>query len=238
MKLLARRPSAPHLARDGRGAHIRSNTVWSERMRTIVLGLCLLALAGCVTARNTIQATDSEGRRAFLRYAGADGPVYLIAANPPAELGGHDAVAGAVAGAASGAVFAMDTQFTATISEAKHSNFRIVALFDPVDAMSTEDVCKSEAAGANVPAARHGDRTNLFLAFCTRGESIAGTRVSGPKVTALSDPAFAEMARTGIREMFAIDDRDRERGKPPILGSVSTYPNLGFRLNPLTGIVD
>jgi|GEM_PF-719240 len=207
-------------------------------MRIIVLGLCLLTLAGCVTARNTVQATDSEGRRAFLQYAGSSSPVYLLAANPPAELGDHAAVAGAVAEAASGAVFAMDTTFTADIARAAHPNFRIVALFDPVQSMSTEAVCQSEAKAADVPAARFADRTNLFLAFCTRGEAIAGTKVSGPKLASVADPAFREMARTGIREMFSFDDRRRDRGEPPILGSISVSPTVGFRLNPLTGIID
>lgn len=207
-------------------------------MRSLVLGLSMLALAGCVTAQNTIQPTDSEGRRAFLRYAGGSSPVYLLAANPPADLGGHDAVASAVADAASGAVFAMDTRFTADIAKADHPNFRIVALFDPTDALSTDEVCKSEAAAADVPAARYADRTNLFLAFCTRGEAIAGTKVSGPKLASLDDPALAEMARSGVREMFSTDDRNRERGDPPVLGSIGLHPNLGFRLNPLAGILD
>lgn len=207
-------------------------------MRIIVLGLCLLALAGCVTARNTIQATDSEGRRAYLRYAGSSGPVYLRAANPPIELGDHGRVGAAAAEAASGAVFAMDTTFTADISRAAHPAFRIVALFDPADSLSTEAVCRSDATSGDLPAARFTDRTNLFLAFCTRGESLAGTRVGGPKLAALSDPSFREMVRAGIREMFAMDDRQRDRGEPPILGTISVSPSVGFRLNPLEGIID
>lgn len=206
-------------------------------MRTILLGLCLLALTGCVTAQNTIQATDSEGRRAYLRYAGASSPVYLRAANPPTELGDHSAVAAALAENASGAVFAMDTTFTSEIGQAAHPNFRIVALFDPVESLSTEDVCRSEAASTDVPAARFSDRTNLFLAFCTRGESLAGTKVRGPKLTSMSDPAFRDMIRTGIREMFTIDDRQRERGEPPILGTIDLAPSPRFRLNPLEGII-
>lgn len=204
-----------------------------------LLGVCALALAGCVTAQNTIQPTDSEGRRAYLRYAGADSPVYLRAANPPAGLGDHDAVGSVMANAASGAVFAMPTTFTSEIGAASHPNFRIVALFDPEDSLSTADVCESEARAANVPAARYADRTNLFLAFCTRGEALGGTKVSGPKITSLSDPALEKMTRTGIREMFSIDDRDRNRGEPPILGSISGNPsNFGFRLNPLEGVVN
>lgn len=203
-----------------------------------LLGGCLLALAGCVTANNTIQPTDSEGRRAYLRYAGGESPVYLRAANPPAELGGHDAVAAVMAEAASGAVFAMPTTFTADVGAAAHPNFRIVAMFDPVDSLSTADLCESEAMATDVPAARRADRTNLFLAFCTRGEALAGTKVSGPKVASLSDPTLEKMTRTGIREMFAIDDRDRGRGEPPTLGTFSGNPNnFGFRLNPLEGVV-
>lgn len=204
-----------------------------------VLGICALALAGCVTAQNTIQATDSEGRRAFLRYAGGDSPVYLRAANPPAGLGDHDAVASVMAEAASGAVFAMPTTFTSDVGSASHPNFRIVALFDPEESLSTADVCESEARSTDLPAARYTDRTNLFLAFCTRGEAIGGTKVRGPKVTSLDDSALRDMTRTGIREMFSIDDRDRGRGDPPILGSFSGNPNnFGFRLNPLEGVVN
>ena len=204
-----------------------------------LLGIAALALAGCVTAQNTIQPTDSEGRRAFLRYAGADSPVYLRAANPPSELGNHDAVGTAMADAASGAVFGMPTTFTSDVSAANHPNFRIIALFDPVESLSTADVCESETRSSDVPAARYSDRTNLFLAFCTRGEAIGGTKVSGPKISSLNDPTLRDMTRAGIREMFAIDDRNRGRGDPPILGSISANPsNFGFRLNPLTGVVD
>lgn len=206
--------------------------------RVGLLGICALALAGCVTAQNTIQPTDSEGRRAFLRYAGGDSPVYLRAANPPSELGNHDAVASVMADAASGAVFAMPTTFTSDVGAATHPNFRIVALFDPVESMSTAEVCESEARSSDVPAARYTDRTKLFLAFCTRGEAIGGTKVSGPKIASLDDPALRKMTRAGIREMFSIDDRNRGRGDPPILGSFSANPsNFGFRLNPLEGVV-
>ena len=212
-------------------------------MRTIgrrigVLGLCAMALAGCVTAQNTIQPTDSEGRRAYLRYAGSDSPVYLRVANPPADLGGHDAVASVMADAASGAVFAMPTTFTPDIGAANHPNFRIVAMFDTDVAMSTADLCESDARSSDVPAVRYTDRTNLFLAFCTRGEPLGGTKISGPRITSLNDPALGKITRAGIREMFAIDERDRNRGEPPILGTFSGNPNdFGFRRNPLEGVL-
>ncbi|SDG31755.1 MULTISPECIES: hypothetical protein [Thalassobaculum] len=206
--------------------------------RVGLLGIAALALAGCITAQNTIQPTDSEGRRAFLRYAGGESPVYLRAANPPGALGNHDAVASVMAEAASGAVFGMPTTFTSDVGAATHPNFRIIALFDPVESLSTAEVCESEARSSDVPAARYTDRTNLFLAFCTRGEAIGGTKVSGPKIESLDDPTLRDMTRSGIREMFAIDDRNRGRGDPPILGSFSGNPNdFGFRLNPLEGVV-
>lgn len=205
-------------------------------MRILVVGLCLLGLAGCITAQNDIQATDSEGRRAFLRYAGAYSPVYLRVANPPKELGDHATVGAAMADAASGAVFGMDTRFTADKGAADQPHFRIVALFDPVISMSTAEICRSEATGADLPAARFADRTKLFLAFCTRGEALAGTRVSGPKLTSVSDPNLRKMARAGISEMFSLNDRDRDRRGAPILGSISVAPDIGFRLNPLEGI--
>lgn len=206
--------------------------------RALIVCACLLALSGCVTARNTIQFTDSEGRRSYLRYAGAEGPVYLRAANPPTEIGDHAAVSAVMAEAASGAVFAMPTTFTSEIGAAPRPHFRIVALFDAEESLSTADLCESEAKGTDLTAARYADRTNLFLAFCTRGEALAGTRVSGPKITSVSDPALRQMVRSGIREMFSLDDRQRERGEPPILGTFSGNPNdFGFRLNPLEGVI-
>ncbi|MCR9070489.1 MAG: hypothetical protein NXI18_02120 [Alphaproteobacteria bacterium] len=207
--------------------------------RTLIVGACLLALTGCITARNTIQFTDSEGRRAYLRYAGADGPVYLRAANPPASLGDHGAVGAALAEAASGAIFALPTTFTANIGAAPNPNFRIIALFDAEESLSTADLCESEAKSTGLTAARYADRSNLFLAFCTQGQALAGTKVSGPKITALSDPSLREMIRTGLREMFSQDDRQRERGEPPVLGTISGNPSsFGFRLNPLEGLVN
>lgn len=207
--------------------------------RAGLLVICALALAGCVTAQNTIQPTDSEARRAYLRYAGSDSPVYLRVANPPAPLGDHAAVGAVMANAASGAVFAMPTTFTPDIGAATHPNFRIVAMFDPEESLSTADLCESDARSSDVPAARYTDRTNLFLAFCTQGEAIGGTKVSGPKVTSLNDPALVNMTRTGIREMFAVDDRDRNRGEPPILGTFSGNPNdFGFQRNPLQGVIN
>ena len=207
--------------------------------RALIVCACLLALAGCVTARNTIQFTDSEGRRSYLRYAGSEGPVYLRAANPPASLGDHDAVAAVMADAASGAVFAMPTTFTSDREAAPQPQFRIIALFDAEESLSTADLCESEAKGTDLTAARYADRTNLFLAFCTRGEALACTKVSGPKITSVSDPALRQMVRSGIREMFSLDDRQRERGEPPILGTFSGNPNdFGFRLNPLEGVIN
>ncbi len=207
-------------------------------MRVIALGLCLLMLSGCVTARNTFSATDSEGRREFIRYAGGESPVYLTALNAPAELGDWGVVSDRLADAATGAVFGLDTRFTGDIEQATRANFRIVALFDPLVSLSAKGLCQAESRQAPQTSARHVDKTTLFLAFCTRGEDLAGTIVTGPKITELGDPELREMVRAGIREMFSMRDRRRDRNSPPLLGSISVAPSVGFRLNPLTGVVD
>jgi len=198
----------------------------------IAAATLLLTLVGCVTAQDTLTGTDAQGRRAFLLYAGEKGPVWLQAGN--AGIAAPGAASAAVAEAASGAVFGMNTTFTADRTAAAHPNYRVLVLFDPAVATSTDDVCRSFPS--DVPAVRFTDRTNLFLAFCARQESIAGAIVRGPKLTRLDDPKLREMVRAGIREMFPQNDGGRERNQPPILGSIRAAPNAGFRLNPLEGL--
>lgn len=203
-----------------------------NKARVAVLA-SLLGLAGCgVTVQDTITGTDAEGRRAFLIYAGEKSPVWLQAGNagiaPPGDA------SAAVAEAASGAVFALDTTFTADRKSAAHPKYRVLVLFDPTVGISADDVCRSFPG--DVPAQRFQDRTNLFMAFCATAEPIAGATVRGPKISSLQDPKLREMVRAGIREMFPLNDGEREPNKPPILGSIRAAPSFGFRLNPLEGI--
>lgn len=199
----------------------------------IATATLLLALTGCVTAQDTLTGTDSEGRRAFLIYAGGKGPVWLQAGN--AGVAAPGAASTAVAEAASGAVFGLDTTFTADRDAAAHPKYRILVLFDPTVSTSTDDVCRSFPG--DVPAVRFEDRTSLFMAFCAGPESIAGAIVRGPKLASLEDPVLREMVRSGVREMFPLNDGERERNRSPILGSIRAAPNFGFRLNPLEGII-
>ena len=69
-------------------------------------------------------------------------------------------------------------------------------------------------------------------------QQLEGELEGAREMLAEDDAEMREMARAGIREMFAIDNRDRRPGEPPILGSISVSPTVGFRLNPLEGIID
>ena len=83
-------------------------------------------------------------------------------------------------------------------------------------------------------AARYVDRTNLFLAFCDKGEPIAGAKVSGPKLDGPADPNLREMMRQGMKAMFP---HPSDRGTPGGMGSIELSPTPRFRLNPLDGIL-
>ena len=122
--------------------------------------------------------------------------------------------------------------YTASAAQAKHSNYRIVARFDAGQGADTKDACK--AASGPAVAARYADRTNLFLAFCDQSEPIAGAKVSGPKLTGLSDPNLREMLRQGMQAMFP---NQTNSGRTGSMGSIRVDPVPHFRLNPLDGII-
>ena len=133
---------------------------------------------------------------------------------------------------ANGSVAGSDVTYTATATQAKHANYRIVARFDAEQGTDTKDVCKS--AFGPTPAARYADRTNLFMAFCDQAEPIAGAKVSGPKLAGLSDPNLREMLRAGMQAMFPSATNSGRTGS---MGSIQVNPVPHFRLNPLDGII-
>jgi hypothetical protein len=180
-------------------------------MRNLISALILLFLTGCVTAQNTAGLPDSEARRDYLRYAGAAGPVYLRVMTWPLRLGDRETVGGRMAADATGAVYAMPTAFTADPSVAPQPHFRIVATFDYPQSFSPSALCAADQADQGPGVVPDSDETSLLLAFCTRGELLAGTRVRGPRVANLNDPAFRDMVRYGIREMFSFDDPRHDR---------------------------
>lgn len=205
-------------------------------MRTIssAIVVCVsLILAGCVTATSTGTGVDAEGRRAFLRYAGGEGPVYLAVINAPTDLGSE--VGARAARAATDSVIGIGVTFTADRSQASRPNYRIITLFDPEISLSANEVCSADARP--MVAARYQDRTNLFMAFCARGEALAGAKVRGSKIVSADDPEFARMVRAGMIEMFPNPGVDGP-GNPPVFGSLIFDGGVPrFRLNPLTGLV-
>ncbi|MEQ8395249.1 hypothetical protein [Thalassobaculum sp.] len=193
--------------------------------------LALLLLTGCVTAQDTITGVEAEPRRRFLTFAGYQSPVLLISVNAPFHLPQHD-IAVRLAEHANGSVSGSDVTYTAKAAQAKHASYRIVARFDAEQGSDTKDVCKS--AFGPTPAARYADRTNLFMAFCDQAEPIAGAKVSGPKLTGLSDPNLREMLRRGMQAMFP---NATNSGRAGSMGSIQVNPVPHFRLNPLDGII-
>lgn len=192
---------------------------------------CVLTVSGCVTANSTSTGVDPSGRRAFLTHAGAETPVYLTAVNP--AFGSPQEVARMVAKSADESVLGSPVSFTSVRAATKLPQYRIVALFDPEVSVSTGDVCKSDQTPP--VAARYQDRTNLFMAFCARGEEIVGARVSGAKLSGPDDPELDKMVKAGMSEMFPPNG---SRSEPPVFGSLSFGVGVPkFRLNPLAGIV-
>lgn len=175
-------------------------------MRALFSILIAGLLAGCVTAQNTAGLPDSEARRDYLRYAGASGPVYLRVMTWPLRLGEQPEVGAAMAAAATGAVFGLPTAFTADPGAAPQPQFRIVATFDYPPPLSPSALCAADQADRGPAVSPDGRETSLLLAFCTRGELLAGTRVRGSWIGTVSDPEFRRMVRSGIREMFSFDD--------------------------------
>ncbi|MCR9176277.1 MAG: hypothetical protein NXI19_09795 [Alphaproteobacteria bacterium] len=201
--------------------------------KLVIAGLAaVLALSACVTANSTSTGVDANGRRAFLTYAGADAPVYLTAVNP--AFGSPQEVAREVALSADQSVVGSPVTFTTERSETALPHYRIVALFDPEVSVSTDQVCRSDQTPP--VAARYQDRTNLFLAFCARGEEIAGARVSGAKLSGPDDPELDRMVKAGMSEMFP-PHGGGDRGNPPVFGSLGFDGGVPrFRLNPLAGV--
>ena len=204
------------------------------RTKSVIAGLAaMVALSGCVTANSTSTGVDASGRRAFLSYAGSDAPVYLTAVNP--GFGSPQEVARKVAASADQSVLGSPVTFSSDRTETKLPQYRIVALFDPEVSVSTGQVCSSDQAPP--VAARYQDRTNLFMAFCSRGEEIAGARVSGKKLSGPDDPELDRMVKAGMSEMFP-PRSGGDQGKPPVFGSLGFDGGVPkFRLNPLAGVV-
>lgn len=199
-------------------------------MRRLAL-LTLLALAGCVTAQDTITNVDPAPRLRFLNFAGNASPVLMVSVNAPFQLPPEE-VASRLAAMAEGSVSGSTVTYTANPVAAKLNNYRIVARFDAEQGSDTKEVCES-AYGPAV-AARYADRTNLFLAFCDSREPIAGARVSAPKLTGPSDPNLREMLRQGMKAMFP---HQSDQGRAGGMGSFELAPSPRFRLNPLDGII-
>ena len=193
--------------------------------------LALLMLGGCVTAHDTITNVDPAPRLRFLNFAGYQSPVLVVSVNAPFQLPARD-VAARLAEHAEGAVTGSDVTYTANPGAARHGDYRVVARFDADQGASTKEVCQS--AYESVVAARYVDRTNLFLAFCDKGEPIAGAKVSGPKLDGPADPNLREMMRQGMKAMFP---HPSDRGTPGGMGSIELSPTPRFRLNPLDGIL-
>lgn len=175
-------------------------------MRTFLSTVLLVLFTGCVTAQNSAGNPDSVARRDYLRYAGASGPVYLRVMTWPLRLGEQPEVGNAMAAAATGAVFGLPTAFTADPGAAPQPQFRVVATFDYPPPLSPSALCAADQADQGPAASPDARETSLLLAFCTRGELLAGTRVRGPRIGNTNDPEFRRMVRSGIREMFAFDD--------------------------------
>ena len=189
-------------------------------MRKLLSTVLLIVLTGCVTAQNSAGIPDSETRRDYLRYAGGSGPLYLRVMTWPLRLGDRPTVGARMAADATGAVFGMTTAFTAEEQAASQSHFRIVATFDYPQTLSPSALCAADQADLGPGVVPEADETSLLLAFCTRGELLAGTRVRGPRIDSLNDPAFRDMVRSGIREMFSFDDPRYDRRRVP--------PGVGF----------
>ena len=138
--------------------------VTESRPGVFVLALTLLlGLSGCVTVQNTAGLQDSDGRRDFLRYAGAEGPVYLTVIGAPEPFAG---VAGRLARAATGAVIAMPTVFTANPDLAPQSHFYIAVAFDPQVTLSPAQLCRAQTENAPLVTSFSEAETRLLLAFC------------------------------------------------------------------------
>jgi hypothetical protein len=201
--------------------------------RSVIVALAgVLALSGCVTANSTSTGVDATGRHAFLSYAGADSPVFLTAVNP--GFGAPPEVAARVAKAADQSVLGSPVTFSTDRAATKLPQYRIIALFDPEVSLSTGQVCSADERPP--VAARYQDRTNLFMAFCARGEEIAGARVSGNRLSGPDDPELDRMVKAGMSEMFP-PRGGGDRGQPPVFGSLSFGGGVPkFRLNPLAGV--
>mgnify|MGYP003701558663 FL=1 len=193
--------------------------------------LTLLLLSGCVTAQDTMTGVQAGPRHRFLTFAGYNSPVLMVSVNAPFHLTPRD-VAERLATYAEGSVLGSDVSYTANPGAAKRNNYRIVARFDAEQAATATDACRS--AYQSVVAARYADRTNLFMAFCDKGEPIAAAKISGPKLSGPSDPTLREMVRQGMKAMFP----DGAGGQAGSMGSIEVTPLPHFRLNPLDGIIN
>ena len=196
-------------------------------MRTFLSTVILVLLTGCVTAQNTAGIPDSVARRDYLRYAGSSGPVYLRVMTWPLRLGEQPDVGDAMAAAATGAVLGLPTAFTADPGAAPQPQFRIVATFDYPPPLSPSALCAADQADRGPAVSADGSETSLLLAFCTRGELLAGTRVRGPWIGNTNDPEFRQMVRSGIREMFSFDDPRYDN--PRLVGGFGYGHHYGVR---------
>lgn len=200
-------------------------------MRSIATALAALVVTGCVTSQVATTPTNASGRIKYLELAGADGPVLVAAGNPPAGSSAEAAVLIAASATASGA--ARGTRFTADPAQAAKPRYRVISLFDPPPGLAADAACA--AYRQPVPVARRADRTGLYMAFCRDDVAIAAATVRGARLEGPRDPELDAMVKAGMREMFP---GTGDPNAPASLGSISVSPPVGFRLNPLEGIID
>ena len=115
---------------------LKVETIMKAFLRMAGSAMIALALAGCVTATGSLTGVDGPGRMAFLQFAGANGPVYLVAVNSP--VGTARSMAEAVVVPASDRLAADGIRFTTDRGAAPRRDYRLIALFDPVPGITPD----------------------------------------------------------------------------------------------------
>ncbi len=207
-------------------------------LKPIAALLAAVALAGCgaTTVQTTTDSVSAGGRLAFLETASKSSAVLVDVVRPSFQAGEFE-TASATARHATGSVPGKDVRFTADASLVRHRDYRIMFAFDPLPGATGNEICRARAQRLDTDRRQNG--TRLFAAFCYRGESIGGAKVSGPDLQGPNDPAYAKMVKTAMSALFPAagpNSADIDDGRT--LDSIQLSPRPRFRFNPLDGIIN
>ena len=167
--------------------------------RAAAAALAMIGLAACAPLRSINYGMPYQPltARSFLAWAGATGPVAVEVRDNPFQAP-NQAVASALAEAATGVVAGVPVAFTGNTAEAARPEWRVVYEFNAAPSTSSAAVCNPNS---RVDRAS-GESLTLLIVFCNDTKPIIAASIWSGPVAGPGAPEFRQLAETSMRDLF------------------------------------